>query len=539
MEDVIVEYLKSLNIPISGRYVKKLVLSHPEYPSLLSVSDVLERLGISSQIASVNKNQLNKLNPPYLLFQDSQDELILIKSNKQFEKIISQHDAERIIFIKIEPIQLKGTISNERHYNIERRNKWSLSLLFSSLFILLLINLSSSFSVTNLTLTFTSIAGVIVSAILEAKRIGYSLQEIESFCKTEQGDSCEKVINSKGSKLFGMSLSQLAFSFFATQLLVILLNLSQYGNLNSCLNLLVVGSFLTIPIMVYSLYYQRVKMKVWCKLCLVINGVLLIQILFFSTHLDSQLLFASSIQLSEIFTTSLFFIGIASLVTFVVNKYQITKEILSKELESSRIKNTSDVFLHLLSKSEKIIPSNIEKEINIGYPDALIHLIMAISLSCKPCRMSFSTIVELFTLYPKKLKITLRVKASQFRPTGQILPSSYLIHYWETQISQSSNEYQKTLNLFNDWFQTGNLKSFTSKYPLDIENYKMSDDELNHYKWFDKQKITRTPTYFLNGHEIPKEYNIEDLALLINDLEEQSKLSRRHSEQNTFIKLKQ
>ncbi len=66
MEQVVVDYLKYLGIPVSEKYRKKIILSHPDYPSLLTISDTLEKLGIPSQIGRIEKRHLPKVEFPFL-----------------------------------------------------------------------------------------------------------------------------------------------------------------------------------------------------------------------------------------------------------------------------------------------------------------------------------------------------------------------------------------------------------------------------------------------------------------------------------------
>lgn len=65
MEQVVVDYLKDLGISVSAEYCKKIIVSHPDYPSLLGVSDALERLGIPSQIGRIEEEHLSKIEFPF------------------------------------------------------------------------------------------------------------------------------------------------------------------------------------------------------------------------------------------------------------------------------------------------------------------------------------------------------------------------------------------------------------------------------------------------------------------------------------------
>ena len=87
MEQVVVDYLKDLGISVSAEYCKKMIVSHPDYPSLLGVSDALERLGIPSQIGRIEEEHLSKVEFPFLLHLESaRDGLVLIKKKEDLGK---------------------------------------------------------------------------------------------------------------------------------------------------------------------------------------------------------------------------------------------------------------------------------------------------------------------------------------------------------------------------------------------------------------------------------------------------------------------
>jgi len=68
MEQAFADYLTALNIPVSRRYFRKRIASHPDYPSLLSISDTFEQLGIPHGVAHLEKEQLGTLTFPYVLY---------------------------------------------------------------------------------------------------------------------------------------------------------------------------------------------------------------------------------------------------------------------------------------------------------------------------------------------------------------------------------------------------------------------------------------------------------------------------------------
>jgi ABC-type bacteriocin/lantibiotic exporter with double-glycine peptidase domain len=63
---LLIRWLQKLNIPVSARYIKEKFLSHPDYPSLLSITDSLNELGIENAALVVDKEKLNEIPIPFL-----------------------------------------------------------------------------------------------------------------------------------------------------------------------------------------------------------------------------------------------------------------------------------------------------------------------------------------------------------------------------------------------------------------------------------------------------------------------------------------
>jgi len=58
MEQTILKYLKQLGIPVSDAYGESLILSHPDYPSFLSIADALHRLEGNYNIIRLSNDRL-------------------------------------------------------------------------------------------------------------------------------------------------------------------------------------------------------------------------------------------------------------------------------------------------------------------------------------------------------------------------------------------------------------------------------------------------------------------------------------------------
>src|SRR5258708_6018831 len=83
MEQIISEFLKQLKVPVSKRYVQYLIHSHPDFPTLLSISDTFQRLGIDHTVRRVSANDLRDLPYPFLLPIEKDGGTILLVNHKE------------------------------------------------------------------------------------------------------------------------------------------------------------------------------------------------------------------------------------------------------------------------------------------------------------------------------------------------------------------------------------------------------------------------------------------------------------------------
>ncbi|MFO7845263.1 MAG: hypothetical protein R6V27_01780, partial [Balneolaceae bacterium] len=74
--------------------------------------------------------------------------------------------------------------------------------------------------------------------------------------------------------------------------------------------------------------------------------------------------------------------------------------------------------------------------------------------------------------------------------------------------------------LIEAWYEAMDVEIFVDSHPV---NGVVSDKEAEeysraHYGWIKQAGITKTPTTFMNGYELPTAYRLKDLAALIPGL---------------------
>lgn len=400
-------------------------------------------------------------------------------------------------------------------YNKEARiRNYSISLVVTLAIILALLS-SRSFSLLSFILLFTALVGATVGYFFLAKELGVTYQSVEAFCNGGRNSNCDKVLDAE-INLFGIKFSDAVAIYFFFQAIILGINIAtQYKYLSNSLQVLAWLSISTIPIIIFSLYYQYFVAKKWCRLCLAIVIILVLQIAIFIIgyfHGDIQLLI--KLPLAFILTLALLFASITFLVLLIKSMAERANALEQVGKNGNRIKHSLPVFTQMLMSQKKIENKLFENEIILGSSEAPINIIAVSGLYCKPCKIKHEIIEQLVENYAGKISVTLR-----FVPEGKDKRAvGYLLGYWQQFIQNKDDESENSMKMMHEWFDLWDLEKFIKKHPVETTNSNIEKLETQHYKWINEIGIKATPTFFINGYELPRGYTIDDLLVMTPSL---------------------
>ena len=435
------------------------------------------------------------------------------------------------VLLKAEPTKRIADKENSNALKEEKRFRVASITLILAAVGLLAITLLQAFSWALLLLVVTVIAGLLTGYLLFAKDIGITYRTVESFCNAGTGAGCGKVLRSEEGKLFGfITFSDLTLGYFAAQLAAIGLLVPLWVG-SGLLSVLGLVSMIALPMIGYSIWLQAVKINEWCRLCLVVSGVLALQATIFGYLFYSGVLNPLAVALPEsIATLSLFGLAGSSLL-LLKQTVQQKNRALQDEMAAARIKNSPDVFRSLLYKQRQVDTTPFEHDFLIGKPYAPVKLTMAVNLYCGPCKNELEQAKELFSIYPEQVSLSLRfLKSGDNGETSSILLKAWLHHLRELKSGPLSGQV-----LVNQWYNIMDKKTFESLHSLNgkISSVELKENTQTHYSWIQKAEISKTPTTFMNGYELPSAYRMKDLIALIPGL------AHSFTEQQTNLKNKE
>ncbi|MGN6299168.1 MAG: vitamin K epoxide reductase family protein [Ginsengibacter sp.] len=523
-------YVKQLKVKVSKTILKESLNENPFFPSLYSLSNAFERFDIPHQAVKIDKENLENLTPPYIAYvrgQNTGKDFVLVTSvtNHEVQYIAENKKAKKVakddfvkhfenIVLQAEPDEKSGDkdfIINRRK-EITTANKTSaiisVSVLISGLTLFFFLHsLPVHFFASASVLLFIKIVGLAATILLLIYEIDKSNAFVKSICTAGKETNCGAVLQSKASKVFGMSWSEAGFFYFASTFLFLLFPTISFADKTLVLS---VANILAAPYILFSVYYQWKVVKQWCPLCLTVQAVLAAELIW------SVVNFWQHLALS-VLPSAFSLLPIAYCLLIPIILWYILKPLILKAKEEpiykaayKRLLYNPETFNHLLQQQASAPDGYQNLGIEIGNPDAENTIIKVCNPYCSPCAKAHPVLHKIVH-NNKNVKLKLIFTASNDKGDKRGIAARHLLA-----INEKQNAL-KTQQALDDWYLAPkkDYNVFAAKYPLNGEIAKQEKqiEEMN--KWCKEAEIFFTPTIFINGHRLPEKYNIEELIYIL------------------------
>lgn len=493
--------------------------SHPDYPSLIAIVDVLHFYDIENVAARIDESELINLPETFLsvFCTHTGSEIVYTKKRGlDFEIQFANGFVQKLsraeylsgwngMIVAIEENENK----KDRQGNMVSKNAvlFLLGFCVVGLFQVYLTNFSNPGE--SLFYTLCSLVGVIISLFLVREDLGFHDAAISRICYASKRTSCSEVLSSNGAKILGnLKLSDVSLAYFSVLTFFSICTVFQ--------NSLVIYNWLallSIPILLYSVFTQYFIVKKWCVLCLGIVITLMFQIVVVSIQGFNFILNVSDIKKISLF------LFVFALMNFVWIKIKnLIKSDLSNrniELKYNQLKRKYVVFKALADADTSVNEVALEKldTIVIGDDNAPIALNAVLSASCMHCHKVYENLMKLWSKNSEHLKIKL-----VFNINAENLNNPYNIIYKQAISLDLSGEYDKVIALLNDWHvKRMSLENWKSKWEFGQSETGIETIQ-EQYNWCLENKILHTPAIILNGKLLPKEYEVQELNFFIDNL---------------------
>jgi uncharacterized membrane protein len=522
MNQNVLEVVKSAmrynKVPVTDDTITERLKSHPEYPSLKSVSDAFKEWKVEHYPMRLDKTELKQAGTSFIAHLNGDGQTLAFvpalngnatveyydnykKPKKIDEKEFFKNYSGVAILIDADKRSGEEGYVEKRQFEILHKGLSFLIVLGVILFTAnsIATNAIPQLSVSSFLLLLTKLIGLSFSIMLVLKDLNMKYSLADTLCNLGRKTNCNSILNTDSARLFAwVHWSDVGVVYFLSGLIII-----SYADTNDyrLLTYLSVGA---LGYVIYSIYYQALVAKTWCPLCLGVQAM-------FISEVALSYPYIWPLQLSSI--TILKFgsvMAIIALGMILVKAYHIFKKTATNErIMYLRIKRNPNVFINQL-KQNKHQQFDISEEIfTVSNGGVGVTVTAFLSLNCNPCRKAFHQLKELF----EKEKVTIQLILSFHEKNRRLV--NHLARLF------GKKKHNEAMSLLEGWY--------TNKGPdLPEDRNEESDKELYeriskvHQNLFKNSEIKGTPFIFVNGYKLPPEYEVKDLIEFMDILQQKS-----------------
>lgn len=488
----IFKFLKANKIPVAEEWLQKSIESHPDYPTLLCISQTLNAAGISCITHQINLKNIDNITLP-ALFHLQNDDVILIENKTLLtENIIGESTG---VVININAINLttqyKAEVKKQKNTAVTISTAFAISIL---LIILLLIQIAQW---QNNVLVLSSILGLYICYQIFCKENGDAAIWVNTACNA-LGNGCDKVFYSTLSKgILGIKLFDAAFIYYFTILF--------YALFNENILLPYYTVLVAIPLIITSIIYQKLQVKAWCALCLIIAAIISSQVLLLWF---TKSVFESALTLKNMLSFAC--CAFLSLVWFPFKSYYLfKKENLKLSITNQTILRDPKIFVSSLQIQKQIeyYPNN--NDMVFGNSNAPLQVLIVCQPYCNPCAIAHKQIEELLKIYKENICLKIVWLANNENAMNAV---NLIYDVVRTQPLQNS------VHKIEEWFSLMNFEIYSKENANQIFKINNQYNLQEQKEWVADNGIDVTPTIFINNHQMPIHYSIDDFKIMIPNL---------------------
>ncbi|WP_164122321.1 vitamin K epoxide reductase family protein [Sphingobacterium sp. xlx-130] len=520
--------LRGLNVKFTSKNLSDKLVNHAEYPSLLSLKDILFDYSIESAairkgeysysdfetpfICSIQKEGWSK--PSFTIVTKAEDNGIeYLEPLSNSIQSISLQDFEKIdknIILLMDTSAAKDEPNLETNRTKERARKVSkrvpVYLTILALITSVGFSLSSPFGIENgigIGYILTSFIGLLASSLL----LWHDIDAHNPFLKEVCGGNakkmnCNAVLTSSKASFLGLSWSTWGFAYFAcffvTQILF-------PANI-SFIALWSTLSIIAAPYILFSIYYQGKIVKQWCPLCIAVQAVLAVNALIAVVFMVSGTYALTAITPYSTIIVLLLGSSLLFAAYKAIPIFKSANDSKSYEKKWKNLRYNPEIFNALLDKAETVNYSVENLGIVVGNPNATNEIIKVCNPYCGPCAKAHPELEHIVNSN-NDVKVRIIFTASGEEEDIKTPPVAHLLAI------QQKLGVETVHTALDDWYMapSKDYEAFAKKYPMNGELKQQTEKIQAMRDWCNDMKIRATPTIYINGRELPDNYNIADL----------------------------
>lgn len=514
--------LKKSDIKVDEDEFEFQLLSHPSYPSLHSITGVLDHFNIKNYALEIpNSFEAIALLPNHFLALIKTKEydgfVLACKQEFGFDLFFNNNKKRFMLFNNFLDIWTGViVILEDETQGIKhdvKKGRFSNAFFYLTPFILLALFIYNKPNLFQISHFFLSLIGAAICVLIVQHEMGLQSIILDKFCSQEKKSiNCDAVLNSKGATLFKtFKFSDVGIIYFAAILLTwILITVSR-----SAFNPIVLITGLAIPFTFFSIFYQYKVVKKWCLLCLSVVSILWLQAAsLLLLDFDRTVL---TISVESLTLTVFSFFAALALWQFISTRLKKEQEFRALKIEHFKFKKNYNIFKSLISRREKIDTriDNVQ-EIVLGNTsiNSPIEIVIITNPLCGFCKEAHQLVEKLILRADYNIRIIIRFNVNSDYNSTDSKIATKLIEIYNKEIEQ------KCLDALHDIYSGYKPTDWLKKWgePLEPKN---THTIVRAKEWCKLNNINFTPEILVNGTPFPSEYNRTDLIFFIDDLIEE------------------
>lgn len=532
--------LGKLDVNYTNSYLKRELHHHPNYPSLLSIADVI---GSSYNVSCIPIRMTRKeilsepqISAPFIaqiksvedgnvfaiVTEFGSDEIKLYNPSTKKIEILNSTEFDQSyqgVMMLARPNPKAEEKEFSKNYREQNRQIVFNNIIFWSLPVITILACFFKFStqafsavLVPVLFTLTTLGGLFVTTLLVWYEVDEYNPTIKKICQASKKVNCSAVLNSNASKLFGLSWGTIGLFYFGGMLLTLLVT---GVNNSAILQILSWVNVLALPYTIFSIYYQKVVVKQWCVLCLIVQGVLLLQFVISASAGFHFLERINNLPFEAYFQTFVIFVIFSITVMLLIPALKKIKTGRQTKAELARMKNNPLVFEALLANQKSIDAPGVDLGVTMGNPFGTYKLIKVCNPYCGPCSAAHPVMEEILE-NNEEISVQVIFTATEDNSDIKKFPVSHFL------AADATNDKRLTKETLDGWYNMPikDYNEFASLYPISGEVNAQDHKIRRMREWCESAEISFTPTFFINFsandpsakfYQLPEMYSVSDL----------------------------
>lgn len=281
---IFTRFLEELGVPHTETYSDR-QFHTMTFQSLYGLSHLLKTYGVSNEGLKVgDKKELEKLTPPFLA-QTRPGVFVIVTGIDRGGNTVTYDTFGKTQTVAIPEFEkvwngitlvaMPDAASKEPDYGAHRFTEIVSLLSVYALAVAALVVIAYFFitrrvyaDVSTVLIAALDFFGLYLSYMLMQKSLHIRTAASDRVCKILEEGGCDKIVEDKNSKLFGVfSWSEVGFGYFSVSLATLLLFPHMWPQLALC-------NVCCLPYSFWSIWYQKFRAHHWCTMCVGVQATL-------------------------------------------------------------------------------------------------------------------------------------------------------------------------------------------------------------------------------------------------------------------------